>query len=283
MFMKRLIGLAVTCVLLSMTGVASALPTFSILGPGTTETPPYVIESTSENSDPPWGILQSPAETIYRSQSPSTATTLSLSAPAKVIFQYLGHGDSTFVNEFKVLDAAGAPLLIWCTQGSSIVGCPEAKINPGFGSGPTTPFVASTTAELNLPAGLLRFEFIGNISTEGVPGGPESGAVFNTAASNTCGLDANLIGTPPHPGDVCFGIAVPLGAGTNGLNSAKLGFKDGGQSIPYDPDYQDMVIKVTVSSAEAEVAVPATSPQGLLVLALLMVVAAMWRFRKGRR
>jgi hypothetical protein len=279
MSINRFLRRAAMCALLSMTGAASAVPTFSILGSGTTETPPYDIESASPNFDPPWGIQQFPAETIYRGQSPSTGTTLSLSAPADVTFQYLGHGDANFVNEFKVFDAGGTPILIWCTQGSSIVGCPEAKINPGFENGPTTPFVASTTVKLlNLPAGLLTFEFIGNLSTEGVPG-PESGAVFNTAPSNICGLTSDPpIGNPPHPGDVCFGIAIPNGAGTSGLNSVKLGFKDGGQAGAYDPDYQDMAIMVTISSAE--VAVPATSPQGLLALTLFLAVAAMWRFRK---
>lgn len=278
MFAKYGLGAVVAGAVMALSTLASAQATFSIVGPGTTETPPYDIESAFPNFDPPWGILQFPAETIYRSLSPSTATTLSLSAPSNVIFQYIGHGDAGFVNEFKVFDAMGTPILIWCSQGSSVVGCPAAKINAGYENGPTTPFVASTTVELqNLPSGLLSFEFIGNISTEGAPG-PTSGAVFNTAASNLCGITSSPpVGTPPHPGDVCFGIAVPTGAGTSGLNSVKLGFKDGGQG-PYDPDYQDMAITVTISPAAA--AIPAVNAQLLLALIVILALSTIRRIRR---
>jgi len=281
MFIKHLLRLILVCALMPIGGLANAQATFSIAGPGATEAPPYDIENASPNFDPPWGILQSPAETIYRSLSPSTGTTLFLSAQSNVTFQYIGHGDASFINEFKVFDALGSPLLIWCTQGSNIVGCPEAKINPGYENGPTTPVVSSTTAVLhNLPAGELSFAFIGNISAEGVPG-PTSGAVFNTGASNVCGTDAATVGAPPHPGDVCYGIAVPNGAGTSGLRTVKLGFKDGGQSVSYDPDFQDMAIKVTIAPAGATI--PTMNVQGLLALTLVLAVAAMWRFPIARR
>ena len=277
MYMKPLLGVIATVAVLSMGDVAGASSTFSILGPGTTAGAPYEIEDSPLNHEPPWGIQQNPAETIYCSganncNNSSTPTQLSLSAPSNVIFQYFGKGDAAFVNEFKVLDAANNPLLIWCTQGSSVVNCPAAKVNAGFESGPTTRSVASTTIELsNLPAGPLKFIFIGNIAAEGGPAGPGSGTVSNTDSSNVCAsVDPS----------VCFGIAVPGNAGRSGLNTVKLGFKDGGRSV--DPDFQDMVVQVTISSAPPS-AIPAMSPQGTLALILILGVAAMWRIRERRR
>jgi hypothetical protein len=64
------------------------------------------------------------------------------------------------------------------------------------------------------------------------------------------------------------------------LNTVKLGFKDGGRSV--DPDFQDMVVQVTISSAPPS-AIPAISPQGMLALILILGVAATWRFRERRR
>ncbi len=275
MSIKRFLGSAVTASFLAMGGVAAAQPTFSILGPGTTAVAPYEIEDAPLNHEPPWGILQNPAETIYCSganncNNSATATQLFLTAPSNVRFQYFGKGDAAFVSEFKVLDAGNNPLLIWCTQGASVVNCPAAAVNAGFESGPTAQFVGSTTVELsNLPAGLLNFRFIGNIAAEGGPPGPGSGAVSNTDGSNVC---------PSSNPSVCFGIAVPGSAGRTGLSAVKLGFKDGGRAV--DPDFQDMVIQVTISSPAA---VPSISPQGMLALVLLLGAAAAWRLRASHR
>jgi hypothetical protein len=63
------------------------------------------------------------------------------------------------------------------------------------------------------------------------------------------------------------------------LKTVKVGFKDGGRSI--DPDFQDMVVKLTIVPGPS--AIPATSPRGMLALVLLLGVAAMWRFRKAWR
>ena len=55
-------------------------------------------------------------------------------------------------------------------------------------------------------------------------------------------------------------------------DSVQLGFEDGGRD-PYGPDFQDMAIIVTISSAE--VVLPATNPQGPPILTLLLSAAAM--------
>jgi len=55
-------------------------------------------------------------------------------------------------------------------------------------------------------------------------------------------------------------------------DSVKLASEDGGPE-PYDPDFQDMAIIVTISSAG--VALPATYPQGPLLRTVLLSAAAM--------
>jgi hypothetical protein len=55
-------------------------------------------------------------------------------------------------------------------------------------------------------------------------------------------------------------------------DSVKLASEDGGPE-PYDPDFQDMAIIVTISFAD--VALPATNPQEPLLCTLLLSAAAM--------
>lgn len=128
---------------------------------------------------------------------------------AIVHFQLLGHGDSTFNNEFKLFAATigvGLPLIDWTTSGT-----------PGL-----------TVESVTLPTNqLLPFQFIsplGTASNDGVhnPGGPSDVDYFAS-------LDQTL-----------------LNRGQSGLLGFSDGGGETGCTGGGDCDFQDMVIGVSV-------------------------------------
>ncbi len=238
-------------------GPGSGLPT--VLG-GWPSTSSFVPDSVGYNF--PSGCTGGVGGDCTAGISGFDGSYLNLTEPGTVTFQYMGKGDAVNHNQFQIsLDGGATWVTIFDNWGAN---------GTCGASGSPTPVIdcsyAGSSASYNFPAGLIPFRFVD---------------LTNGLSSINDGTN-NLKDIPSQPGYI-LGVDPYLASGPYNTTGQVVyaGFTDRPQDI--DHDYEDLIVRMTVSGRPTSTSIPTLSEWGMILLAGILGLGAIISLRQRRQ